>query len=467
MYYRDVFQTSTSSSIHPAFAGVIARAGAKDAAPRRLAYYASPLPDKETWFQTDEGYRIYKNVPVARTGSQTYIGREIKKNPGYREEWGIGDDELVTVYRLLEDVTAPEAVASGEGKSVLDEHPPDPQVLVDAIDEYDGRTMGHGQNLRVGPIMPDGETYILADLHVKHPDLNMKIESGIREVSCGYTFMLDKDAAGRYIMRKIVLNHFAIVPKGRAGSFAGIGDASPVSKSKGTSPMSISNRFLVALGLQAAIKDAKPEEADTILAAVLADHDRGVKDAAAEEKAAKDAADAKAAKDKDKEDDEEGAKDEEIKHASDCPCKQCKAAKDADKDEFGEDSMTDADMDDEGTKDEDGNALILSPDERSRSTFSVGDSLALLDALKPAVARSKDKAVKDAYVKLRKGTRAISRGVKDGAPDPFKALTRINADGGVDDSEPEVPQFMFFNNTRPYGENLKDYNEYLALRAGK
>ena len=36
----------------------------------RLAYYAAQLPDKETWFQTDEGYRIYKNVPIARTGSQ-------------------------------------------------------------------------------------------------------------------------------------------------------------------------------------------------------------------------------------------------------------------------------------------------------------------------------------------------------------------------------------------------------------
>ena len=88
-------------------------AASVDAEPqRRLAYYASQLPGKDTWFQTIEGYRIYKNVPISRTGSQQYIGREIKKNPGYKPEWGIGDDEMVTVYRPLEEVSSPEAVAS-------------------------------------------------------------------------------------------------------------------------------------------------------------------------------------------------------------------------------------------------------------------------------------------------------------------------------------------------------------------
>ena len=95
--------------------------------PQRLSYYASLVTGKVSQFETPgEGYRIYKDVPIARTGSQQYLGREIKKNPGYKPEWGIADDEIVTVYRPIEEVTAPETLASFEGKSVLDEHPPDP-----------------------------------------------------------------------------------------------------------------------------------------------------------------------------------------------------------------------------------------------------------------------------------------------------------------------------------------------------
>src|ERR1035437_5439097 len=129
----------------------------------RLTYYATKLPDKETWFQTPEGYRIYRNVPIARTGSQNYLGREIKKNPGYREEWNVGDDEVVTVYRPESEVLSPEALASFEGKSVLDEHPPDPQVLIDAVDEYDGISRGHVMNVRAGERMADGEIGPIAD----------------------------------------------------------------------------------------------------------------------------------------------------------------------------------------------------------------------------------------------------------------------------------------------------------------
>ena len=104
----------------------------------RLSYYASLLPGKESQFQTPEGYRIYKNVPIARTGMQIYLGRELKKNEGYDPSWNIGDDQQVEVYRPIEEVTAAETLASFEGKSVLDEHPSGDKVLIDALDEYEG-----------------------------------------------------------------------------------------------------------------------------------------------------------------------------------------------------------------------------------------------------------------------------------------------------------------------------------------
>ena len=232
----------------------------------KLAYYASLVPDKKTWVRTDEAYVIYLRDPICRTGSQFYFGRELKKNEGYRSLWGLKDDQQYEVFRPLEEVTAPETIASFEGKSVLDLHPPD-KVLIDALDEYNGISQGHMQNVRVGLPLPDGEfageTPLLADLIVKNPELNLKIESGIRQVSCGYRFVLAKDAVGRLIMRKIRGNHTAVVPRGRAGSEIAIGDAAPPDvppNSKETRNAPMDSRIMRAIGFQNWMKDATPEE---------------------------------------------------------------------------------------------------------------------------------------------------------------------------------------------------------------
>jgi hypothetical protein len=430
----------------------------------RLSYYASLLPGKEHWFQTPEGYRIYKDVPIARTGFQQYLGREIKKNPGYKPEWGIGDDELVTVYRPLEEVTAPETLASFEGKSVLDEHPSDPQILVDALDEYESTSKGHAQNIRVGSPMDDGETPLLADLHVKHPDLNVKVDDGVRDVSCGYTFELGKDADGRYVQRKIRGNHVAIVPKGRAGSEVGIKDSAPKSSLR---RITMSNRLLVALGLQAALKDAEPEEAKKIVdAAMDAEKEKGGKDeeeSEAEAKREEKERKAKEAKDKASKDAKRKAARDAAEHPKGCMCDACIDKREGGKDgEFGDDEMTDAEKEldaeeKKAEKDAEG-AIVLPPDEHAESDFSTGDAANLLKALRPAVAKSGDKGAKDAYLKL-------SESIKGGS-DPFASLTRIVHEGGVNDSEPEPATFTFFNG-KPYAEGLKAYNEYHAARAAR
>ncbi len=446
-------------------------AAVKDAFPR-LAYYASQLPGKDTWFQTDEGYRIYKNVPIARTGSQEYLGREIKKNPGYDSIWAIGDDEVVTVYRPLDEVTAIETLASFEGKSALDEHPPDPQVLIDALDEYESVSKGHVQNVRVGETLEDGETSIIADLHVKHPELNVKVDGGVRDVSCGYTFLLDKDEQGRYVMRKIRGNHVAVVPKGRAGSEVGIKDAEPnrrVVMEKGKI-----RKTLLALGLQAFVKDAKPSE--------IADAMEGMED---EDEVAKAAAEKEdATRDKKGGKDKKGAKDKDaegITHPEGCMCdaKDCMMARgakdnaDIGKDEHGEDEMTDADkLEEEEKKDDkekekeaakdDKDALILPADEHSKSEFSTGDAAKLLLAMKPAIAKSKDKGAKDAFNTLCKNVRQVKEGVKDGAPDPFALLANINS-GANDSMEPELPPSHFFSG-KSHAEGTKAYNEYIEKR---
>lgn len=240
---------------------------------RQLAYYASLLPGKESQYQTPgEGYRIYKDVPIARTGSQEYLGKELKRNRAYRPEWNLKDEQSYRVYRPLDEVTSPATLASFEGKSVLDEHPSGDRVLIDALDEYEGISKGHGQNVRVGAKLPDGETPLVADLHVKHPDLNVKVDEGIREVSCGYTYLLGKDASGRLIQTQIRGNHIAIVPRGRAGSQVGIKDSAL--EKEGITMAGLLRR-IKALGFVSWAKDAKPEDVESVIDELMPEDGEG------------------------------------------------------------------------------------------------------------------------------------------------------------------------------------------------
>ena len=458
---------------------------------RRLSYYATKLPDKDTWFQTPEGYRIYRNVPIARTGSQNYLGREIKKNPGYKDEWNVGDDEIVTVYRPESEVLSPEALASFEGKSVLDEHPPDPQVLIDAVDEYDGISRGHITNVRVGERMPDGEIGPIADLWVKHPDLNLKVENGLRDVSCGYTFMLAKDEHGKFIMTEIRGNHVAVVPTGRAGRLYGIGDSALESKDRSNS-MAKPNfiQRIQALGLKVWASEAKPEEMAEGLAELSAvkDEDKVEKEAAEKEKAERDKQAKKDCEDGTKDTDfkglrrlvdewlEEEANESAHKGAADRFKGFVKKKGGKDAAEYGEDEITDADkLEEEEKKDkkeekkeaaEDADALILPADEHSRSEFSTGDAIKHVLALKPVIAACKDKGAKDSYAALCKGLRQVKTGVKDSATDPFALLTRITSADGAADQEPEIPMFQFFNG-KSHADGLKAWNEYKDRRAAR
>jgi hypothetical protein len=442
----------------------------------KLAYYASPVPDKETWFETAEGYRIYKDVPICRTGSQFYYGRELKKNAGYDSIWDLKDDQQYEVFRPVEEVTAPATLASFEGKSVLDEHPSD-KVLIDALDEYDGVSQGHIQNIRVGNPLPDGEfageTPLLADVHVKNPELNEKIEIGIREVSCGYRFLLAM-VNGRLTMTKIRGNHLAVVPKGRAGPEIAIGDAapgvSPKSNETRKAPMSFSSRVMRAIGFQSWAKDAKPEEVADALEEIEKESAEGSKDADEHVNGCRceDCMPDKSAKDKRGGKDSKGAKDAAEEEEAKKKAAADKAAKDAKEEEekaAADKAAKDAkEAEEKAAKDE---AEILAPEDRSKSEFSVGDAIASLesDPIRKAIARSKDPVAIKSYNSLTENLRKVRDGVKDGAiEDPFVSLVDIGS--GVVDAEPE-PSMMSFFNGRSYQDGLKLYNEYLASKGAK
>ena len=209
-----------------------------------LAYYGttiSPHIDK-----TPEGYLICRDVPINRTGAQTYLAHELNLE---------GDpDREVTVYRLPEDVFSPAAMASFEGKDVTRGHPPE---MLNA-DNQAAYSKGHLENIRhVGD-------NTVADLIIKDSSLASDVESGVlREVSCGYNCNFEPYLDG-YKQTGIRGNHLAIVPRGRAGATVSIQDTAPEAEKGRNKPMSeFWKSVLTAFGMAA--KDASPEELGTMV----------------------------------------------------------------------------------------------------------------------------------------------------------------------------------------------------------
>ena len=264
----------------------------------------------------------------------------------------------------------------------------------------------------------------------------------------------------------------------------------------------MTNSLLVALGLQAALKDAEPEEAKKIVDCALdaqtaeekamwaqmkKDETNDIDDAMPVKKAAKDrkrgAKDAKTGKlaelrkllDEYLEEEEE-----EPEHAA----MDKKKGKAKDAEEFGDDEMNDAEEESEGKEDEEREkqskeaekdkkgskdekgAVVLPADEHSESNFSTGDAASLVSMLRPLVARSGDKAAKDAFSAFSRKVKAAQSGAKDAAADPFALLANITADGATADSEPEIPMYTFFNG-KSHADGLKAWNEYQAARAAR
>lgn len=207
-----------------------------------LAYYGTDISPNQT--ETAEGFLICRNVPVARTGMQDYLARELNLD---------GDPEsIVTVNRHPEDVFELATLASFEGKPVTDGHPPE-SVSPENFSNY---ARGHMQNVR-----RDGD-YIVADLFINDPILASEVKNGIkREVSCGYLCQYEPDGAS-YKQTKIRGNHVAVVPKGRAGATVAIKDAAEqitAAEKKGMTAMSKLWQGVLTAFAHAA-KDAKPEE---------------------------------------------------------------------------------------------------------------------------------------------------------------------------------------------------------------
>lgn len=215
-----------------------------------IAYYGTDISPNQT--ETTEGYLICRNVPIARTGQQEYMARELLLD---------GDPErIVLVDRMPEDVFEEATLASFEGKPVTDGHPPE-NVSPENFSAY---AKGHVQNVR------RAGDFIMADLYITDPNLASEVRNGVkREVSCGYLCNYDPHGDG-YKQSHIRGNHVAVVPRGRAGHDVAIQDAATEKKAeKGRKNMSkFTTGILSILGMAA--RDAEPEEMKDIVDAAAA-----------------------------------------------------------------------------------------------------------------------------------------------------------------------------------------------------
>jgi hypothetical protein len=171
-----------------------------------ISYYGYTISPNQ--LETGEGFLICRNVPIARTGTQEYLGNEI----------GMETSEVVEVWRTEEEVFDPAAMASFEGKPATNDHPTE-LVTPDNVARYE---MGHIQNVRRG----SGEfsDFLLGDLHIHDVELIKAIRNGKRQISCGYECeYIEKD--GKIYQTHIRGNHVAVVDEGRAGAKAAIMDS--------------------------------------------------------------------------------------------------------------------------------------------------------------------------------------------------------------------------------------------------
>ncbi len=182
-----------------------------------LYYYGTKISPHMT--TTPEGYLICHDVPLARIGTMEYLASELNKSGAA--------DRVIRVNRYEDEVFAPAAIASFEGKDVTAGHPPENLTA----ETYAAYSKGHVENVR-----QEGD-FLLGDLHIKDPLLRSDVENGVvREVSAGYTAEFVPDGKD-WQQINIRGNHVAVVPRGRAGHDVAIKDTA-LSAEKGRKKMS-------------------------------------------------------------------------------------------------------------------------------------------------------------------------------------------------------------------------------------
>ena len=160
--------------------------------------------------ETPEGFLICYDVPVARTGTQTYKSDEVPITPR--------DDGLVEIKREEAEVFDPDTIKSFEGKPLTIDHP-DEMVQPDNWKE-----LAHGFITNVRRGIKEQADLLIGDIVVTTSKAIELVKAGLREISCGYDAEYQELEKGIGKQKNIIGNHIALVMRGRAGHRCAIGD---------------------------------------------------------------------------------------------------------------------------------------------------------------------------------------------------------------------------------------------------
>lgn len=185
---------------------------------------------------TKEGYLI-ATARVARTGVQEYLASELGD---VAADAGFKPGDVVRVFRHQDQVFSDATLKSITRVPVTVEHPPE-NVTAENWAEYSVGEVGDAYStdsewIIVNPMVKDSAAINAA--RTTHKEISMGYEAGIVKARDG----IDAD----FEMTDIRMNHLALVPKGRAGDKARIGDAwgaSPVNDLQpGDKPKTVSTQ---------------------------------------------------------------------------------------------------------------------------------------------------------------------------------------------------------------------------------
>jgi len=187
---------------------------------------------------TPEGYLLCEDVPVARTGDMVYAPGEVPIEAG--------PDGLIHITRDADEVFRTETMASCEGKPVTVNHPAE----FVTPKNFKALSVGLMVNVRRGTGLDND--LMIADLMVTDQEgIDAILNDGIEQVSLGYDADYVQVSPGRGAQRAILVNHVALVPRGRCGPRCEIGDEDTV--------MTTTKKPNWLDGLKAFIKDAESE----------------------------------------------------------------------------------------------------------------------------------------------------------------------------------------------------------------
>src|SRR5690554_1330855 len=172
--------------------------------------------------QTGEGYLV-ATAKVARTGVQEYYAAELGD---VAMQAGFSPDDIVRVYRHPDQVFSQDTLNSITRVPVTIDHPQE-SVNADNWSQYAVGEVGDafakdGEWIVVNPMIKDAKGIEAAK--TTHKEISMGYNANIVKARDG----IDAD----FEMTDIRMNHLALVPRGRAGSQARIGDswgAAPIS----------------------------------------------------------------------------------------------------------------------------------------------------------------------------------------------------------------------------------------------